>query len=535
MKKTILLWVFLFVFRGAFTVVMGQTTCTFSSSSFPFGTAPCTYQFGLTSNCSNPAAIYLFGDGHFSNQPNPVHQFHSPLFPNTTATEVFAVGPYKSSRPTLNSVFINQTMANVGSGTANPWLGGKLLHIGESWSAAIDNELIYMISFTNPCDTSESSPPVQGSLEFHVDSNVNLVNIYNPRQDWTTPFVLSSSTEPGFKEKLTWDFYQLYPGEVRHVYVHIEIPPTFNKRSVLKLAKMEAFVEEPTHSCLLSEPGLSPIRRYPHDPNSLEVNFDCVKSSHWNSQELEYTVHFQNSGAYFAKDVEIDVRLTGRKVPLSSQLLTSSAPCKLVETGKSIKIFFDSIFLPGSNQTVPYSYSYDQTKGFATFSVCIEPNLAPGELILGEAEIFFDAQPGILTNQAQTIAEAPCPIAPPCRITGGNFEKVGEGDKGEGGRGIDNKFKLDVYPNPFSHQFTVQYTDSSPGEKRLSIRLISASGSFGPRELYSGIQSKEEQVFTFSEAELPAGVYFLQVIVGNSVFVKKLVKVEENIGVRIKN
>jgi len=123
-----------------------QNNCTIAPTESPFGPLA-THQFYLNNTCQGPASLYLFGDGHFSIQNNPIHQFHIPQ-PGNTTTEVMAVDRYKPSRPKGSAIIINHTTPNYGSSTANVWMNGNTLNIGESWSAALDNELVYILSFS---------------------------------------------------------------------------------------------------------------------------------------------------------------------------------------------------------------------------------------------------------------------------------------------------------------------------------------------------------------------------------------------------
>jgi hypothetical protein len=113
-----------------------------------------------------------------------------------------------------------------------------------------------------------------------------------------------------------------------------------------------------------------------------------------NTSQLEYVVHFQNTGNYPAEYVIIKDTIEANKVNLTSiQLLLSSHNC-IVETQQdSILIFtFANINLPDSTSDEPNSH------GFVKYSLQLLPNLQLNTQIRNSASIYFDFNAPVLTN-----------------------------------------------------------------------------------------------------------------------------------------
>jgi hypothetical protein len=474
---------------------------------------PRTVQYNVTNAGQNPASFYMFGDGHYSSALQPQHEMETG---GSILTLAHYVEPYKVDKPTPRSENVNVPVppgGRVPSTTARPFMGGQSIRVGQSWSAALDNELIYIISFTHPC--SNSGVLADGKVRFFLDNGVSINQIYSPAVGWADYHSTQNANRAGFGKEIIWDYENLAPGEIRHLYVHIDIPAGFNKAGVSRLATIEA--QEPDSGmtiCDATDAGSSKIQRHPHDPNSIEVDFACIRSGWGQSQELEYTINFQNSGEGFAKDIIIDVSLLGEVAISSAELESSSLPCTLTEDGHMIQIQLLNAMLPGSNQIFPNTYSYDQTTGFVKFRVCTYPDVMPGEFIFGDAVIFFDTQPGIYTNTAVTSFESSCKIGPDCAMDRSLTEK----------EKLEETSVVQVYPNPFNETLTVDFQVEAPAGEEVLIRLRSINGMDAVRPLYQGVRPYGPHSLQLPTGNLPKGLYFLETQIGGRISVQKVTK-----------
>lgn len=114
-------------------------------------------------------------------------------------------------------------------------------------------------------------------------------------------------------------------------------------------------------------------------------------------RELEYTIHFQNTGNDTAHSVVLRDQLDPRLVPSSLQILGRSHPFELtVDADGEMAFTFPEIMLPDSGT--------DQlaSRGHVSFRIDIWEDLASGTLITNTASIYFDNNPPIWTNTVNT-------------------------------------------------------------------------------------------------------------------------------------
>lgn len=134
-----------------------------------------------------------------------------------------------------------------------------------------------------------------------------------------------------------------------------------------------------------------------YDPNDKTVSpkdqYDIDGDS-----TLEYTIRFQNTGNGPALRVVLRDTLPSAVDVRTFKLLASSHPCTYTITGSGILEFtFSNINLPdsGSNEVASH--------GLVTFSLMPTGPLTLGQEITNRADIFFDFNPPIRTNDATVI------------------------------------------------------------------------------------------------------------------------------------
>lgn len=166
-----------------------------------------------------------------------------------------------------------------------------------------------------------------------------------------------------------------------------------------------------------------------YDPNMKEVTAPLTLGNEvaLSTPQLDYTIHFQNTGNDVAFKVEIADTLS-EHLDLSSLLVThSSHNYRYKLQGRVITFTFDNINLPDSFRDEPGSH------GFVCYTVQPKPNLVHGTEVLNTAYIYFDLNTPIITNTTLT------------RFVS-QFTSVKE----------LHKSGIKVYPNPFSGKAVVQ-------------------------------------------------------------------------------
>lgn len=113
--------------------------------------------------------------------------------------------------------------------------------------------------------------------------------------------------------------------------------------------------------------------------------------------DLYYTIRFQNTGNFPARDIRITDTLSQQLNLGSLQILASSHPMTTWLNDRVVTFYFDDIWLPDSASNEPASH------GFVLFRIAQNPNLPPGTQILNKADIFFDYNPPIRTNTVESV------------------------------------------------------------------------------------------------------------------------------------
>lgn len=204
--------------------------------------------------------------------------------------------------------------------------------------------------------------------------------------------------------------------------------------------------------------------------------------------KLTYTINFENLGDDTAFNIYILDTLSSRLDVASIELLHSSHPVsQLLLDGqggqKIVRFDFKDIHLPDKS-----SPAYN--KGFVQFSINVKNGLAPSTPISNRAGIYFDINPVVITNYAEN------------RITPVSISDVT----------ISNQ--VTVYPNPVTNVLTIQINNGGYDV----LRLLNNMGQV------VADQSINSNTNTINLANLPTGMYFLQLTGKNNTITQKIEK-----------
>ncbi|MBK7763547.1 MAG: T9SS type A sorting domain-containing protein [Bacteroidetes bacterium] len=228
-----------------------------------------------------------------------------------------------------------------------------------------------------------------------------------------------------------------------------------------------------------------------YDPNAKEVmpkGEGIAGNIPLNTNHLDYTIHFQNTGNAVAFNVSIIDTLDIDIEPSSLRILGAShsmSPQWLAPN--VVKFNFSNIMLPDSNADEAKSH------GQIRFSVNLKTGLPLGTQIKNKAHIYFDSNPAIVTNTTLNTLANPSSM----QIFG-------------------NQSSILVYPNPATDE--------------LSIQIESMSNELGNVTFYSLNNQLVKQVQLLTKQtkvdihQLPSGIYIMKVIYGNEYKVLKFVK-----------
>lgn len=220
------------------------------------------------------------------------------------------------------------------------------------------------------------------------------------------------------------------------------------------------------------------------DPNHKDVspggNIDTAQK--W----MTYTVHFQNTGTYYARNIRVDDTLDINKFDISSvQLLAYSfPPVTEIESNGAMHFNFYGNGLPDSTM------DFDASQGYVQYKVKLKDGLPVGTQIQNTANIYFDFNPAVVTNTATNTISL--------HVVTANAE-------------ISDNLNLRLYPNPTTGTLHLQADGFTPDV----ITIYDLSGQ----------KLREEKYYpTINIQTLSTGFYFIEVRAGENVVRKRFVK-----------
>ena len=294
--------------------------------------------------------------------------------------------------------------------------------------------------------------------------------------DATVSFVSASPAATVNGNTVTWNLPSIAAFQQRSAHLVLQVPPNVNLIGTNLLNSCTVTTANTDVDMSNNASTLVQTITGAYDPNDKAVR----TSSQWSDnlyyigtdEWLDYTIRFQNTG----NDTAFLVVITDTIQPgldLGTFVLgpMSHSGQVSIQGGNVLRFMFPNILLPDSNTNEPASH------GFVTFRLKPTLPLLHGTVLSNNADIFFDFNPPIRTNDAVVTAE---------------FSTGVPGDDREG---------VEAWPNPASDMVTVR----AP----WPIARIDLQASDG-RVLQSVTgRSAMEQVRT---DELPAGVYVLSVL-----------------------
>lgn len=219
-----------------------------------------------------------------------------------------------------------------------------------------------------------------------------------------------------------------------------------------------------------------------YDPNDKAVSPVGVGSSHAilpTTNELTYTVRFQNTGNFYAEKVEVIDTISPHLQLSTLKVMAASHNYDVViENNRAVKFIFNNIFLPDSNTNEPASHGF--------FQYTIQPlgNLPNGTVISNRADIYFDFNQPILTNTVFNTVDELLSIAE-----------------------VKTAERLYIYPNPTTSECTISIPKTLIGSRLIITDLTG-------REVMA--VQLQTTTTTLSTGQLSAGVYIVKAGNGTS-------------------
>lgn len=233
------------------------------------------------------------------------------------------------------------------------------------------------------------------------------------------PFWYSSATIPSLAPGASAPFHERF-------IVPTDIPLGTNlvyKDSVVSAAPMTTWVSDYTPWNNVNYFNTTVIGSY--DPNFKEVNPKGTGPTGlitYGDSTLEYMVHFQNTGTYYAEKIVVVDTLDANLDWATLHPVYQSHPCVITMNENGVATFtFHGIHLPW-NPTFPIT-----SNGMFTYTIKTRHGLPVGTQIRNRASIYFDYNLPILTNTTlNTIGSSTIGVP----------------------AAADKKYSFSLYPNP---------------------------------------------------------------------------------------
>ena len=223
-----------------------------------------------------------------------------------------------------------------------------------------------------------------GTVTFTKDVNLTILSTNPP----------TTATATGF----TYDFTNLAAGTDGFIDVTMQVPtiPTISLGT--NVVNTAAIAVASDALAANNNASLTQTVVGSYDPNDkTESHGEKILFSSFNANEyLNYTIRFENTGTANAVNVRVTDVLDARLDETSIRMVNASNSNVVKRVGNTITWNFDAIELPPSVANTQIGH------GFINFKIKPKAGFAVGDIIVNKANIYFDFNPAIITNECKT-------------------------------------------------------------------------------------------------------------------------------------
>lgn len=315
-----------------------------------------------------------------------------------------------------------------------------------------------------------------------TDGTVDLS--FDPQQQ----FVSSNPAAVVNGNTLSWDLDTLELGEVVALHATVLTPSIVPLGTQLVCtAQLTTPDDDPTNDAWT----ITPLVVGSYDPNDIQVAPEVLSPQEVaDGTPVTYTVRFQNTGTFMADHVRILDTLPAELDLTTLTFVGSTHRCTVHLINGVLDLRFDHILLPDS-ATDPVG-----SNGSVTFRITPNAGLPIGTVVANRADIFFDFNTPIRTNDAVFTVE---------QSTGVEDDEA-------------RADELVLLPNPASD--VLQVLANGPPGARVQIRVIDQAGR-SVRQVNAVVGT----ALRIGITDLPDGLYTVQAIgdgaLSNARFVKR--------------
>ncbi len=315
-----------------------------------------------------------------------------------------------------------------------------------------------------------------GILEFVFNENV---------LDFVSADQLPDDQSAGI---LTWNYTNLMPFENRTITLTLrgntptQIPPLVNDEVVSFSAYIQGHPDDetpPDNGFKLDQVAVGSYD--PNDKTCLEGNAILPEKV---GEYLHYLIRFENTGTWFAENVVVKDIIDTTVFDIASlRMIDAShlAYARIIR-GNVVEFIFENIQLP---------FEDEQNDGYVAFKIKTKPTLVLGDVLANKAEIYFDFNFPIITNETHTVVQNP--------VVGG--EEPGA-----------PQASVVIFPNP-----TQDWLYFQSKEEISKVLLFALNGKL--------VESYEVSGNRFKMKHLPKGAYLIRLYAANEIHHARVIKI----------
>ncbi len=385
-------------------IVLGDTTCNWANA-YPFPTI--TTYFPINISCSMPAGFsYNFGYCGY-NGPYPFAYLTGKVF-----NDINGNGTYDPLEPPIPYHVVNSTLTyNLSTGPITYWNQTNVPAVisvnpltqpcsGLNFGFQVIPN-IHEVSIT--CPNWGAKPGQPEPMPIHYSNNGTSIesdtitfvmdSLYSFISSIPAPDVINGQT-------LQWAYSNLQPGQNGSIMLYLL--PSIN--AVLGNYLDSKLTIAPTNDTVPTnnEVNLHQLISNSWDPNEKDATPSGMIAA---GTEINYTIHFQNTGNAAADNVIIRDTLDQNLDLLSFRFTGSTHPVNFSMSGNGIATFtFFNIQLPDSGTDM------EGSNGAVSFAVKTKAALSPLTVINNTAGIYFDFNPAVITNTVADTIQMPLAV-----------------------------------------------------------------------------------------------------------------------------
>ena len=459
---------------------------------------------GSTVTLDPDHVVWFFGDGHYSNEAQPEHDF---VNSGDTDVSAYYMGRYIPLPPSFADNVFNTAVVS-SPGYTNPTYysdgSGLRIDVSSAWDPVSNMDIIYTMVITN-----DASEMFDGFVRFCypediLDQDVHVLPNSLNNSSWFNYLGTSSDCNDG-NTNVDLNVNEIPPSEQRVVHLKFNVQSVPLRTPVFT----KALLFDKRGDEVASNNSQARVSGSPYDPNfkidSTKVICDQSKAA----QEVDYEIHFQNSGDGYATKININDYYSNMNMLTDVEVNESTFPPTDVDmNAQGISFVFSGVSLPGSQQTDPYIYSYEQTRGFIKYTVFTRPCLYTfnEQTLTSYAEIQFNQNDPIVTNSTTHDLDEVCDDNEPLCDEGTTKKIVSHGDIMN--RNAYNTASLQAQPNPFYNTFSISLDGAFlVGETTISI--YDAQGRLFKNITANNLADKNGRI-DFNSSDWNQGLYLIR-------------------------